>query len=350
MIKAAVYSDLQASEGSERCFSNPDVPLQRYRVDLFYKKLLEIYRSHGCNALWDLGDTTDDRSSIPIPALNSVYAGIRLFPKKDENIKLIGNHEQYTRNAEIDAGCVFEDTFQVVRGVKIFQLEGIAVICISYPASYSELAGIVDSAILKHRRQPIVVLAHCDVAGARVKNGTLLNGLPCSAFKSSTLTLLGHIHLPQKLGTDEIYYVGSPFQQNFGEAGEDKRVAIVTLDSGTVALDWIPMTGFPTYANVSWTDFKHNFSDMSENRYEVELATSSETEEFLKHKFSGRTSFTYKNTSSNSQELEKMPTSQVWSLEESIKLWVKKHSPKDNGFELSDSELVDIGLQLVHLP
>jgi hypothetical protein len=40
----------------------------------FFKVLREIYVEHGCDGLVDLGDTTDDRSSIPVPTIDALIS------------------------------------------------------------------------------------------------------------------------------------------------------------------------------------------------------------------------------------------------------------------------------------
>jgi hypothetical protein len=62
--------------------------------------------------LIDLGDTTDDRTSIPVPTINSLLSG--LTPFRGWNVKLIGNHEQFLRNATVNVGKLFERHFAVI--------------------------------------------------------------------------------------------------------------------------------------------------------------------------------------------------------------------------------------------
>jgi len=75
---ALVFSDLQAGEGSdsERLRANPAIPLQRWRVEQFYADLKTLYDRHGCKYLIDLGDTTDDRKSLPVPTIGAIMSGL----------------------------------------------------------------------------------------------------------------------------------------------------------------------------------------------------------------------------------------------------------------------------------
>jgi len=345
MIRALVYGDLQSTEGPERCFADPALPLQRYRVDLFYRKLHQLYREHECNALWDLGDTTDDRTAIPLPALQSVSSGLKPFGRSPFNIKLIGNHEQYTRNTEIDNGCVFDSVFSVVRGNQVFEFEDVIVVACSFPASQNTAAEQISSLLLKHRRKPILVLGHLEILGTKVKSGITLDGMPMDVFSLAQVVLLGHIHLPQELKKG-VYYVGSPFQQDFGEAGETKRVGLVTIKEDIIELDWITLGGFPEYRHVSYTEFVAKFDPDSEDRYDVKIQSPAEAELFYQHPYSARVQVEYDykvmDTSLSGQTL--LPKD--WGLRAAAARWVAECDPATRGIVVPADELLDFGIQI----
>jgi len=345
MIRALTYTDLQATEGPERCFSQPGLPLQRWRVDQFYQKLLQIYRELDCNALWDLGDTTDDRSAIPIPALRSVREGLIPFRGNPHNIKLTGNHEQYTRNTEIDNSCVFNDIFNVVKGVQVFEWEEVAIVACSYPASQVQMMEQIESQLLKYRKKPIIVLGHLEISGTKMKSGTSITGMPVELFAPSVITLLGHIHLPQQIG-ENIFYVGSPFQQDFGEAGEAKRLGLVTIDRNIISLDWIPLAGFPEYQTVSWPEFEQNFDPNSENRYKVKISSPDEAAAFYKHPHSARVYPDYDYQMMTTQLPGQEGVTKDWSLQAAIKRWVETCDPALKDIPITPEELVQFGLQV----
>jgi DNA repair exonuclease SbcCD nuclease subunit len=92
------------------------------------------------------------------------------------------------------------------------------------------------------------------VLGSKVASGTVVEGVPRDALRHFSAGFLGHIHKPQTV-VKNVYYVGSPFQQHWGEAGENKRLAI--FDTDTHAVTWVPMDtyGFPYYYTVTTDDF-----------------------------------------------------------------------------------------------
>jgi DNA repair exonuclease SbcCD nuclease subunit len=59
--------------------------------------------------------------------------------------------------------------------------------------------------------------------------------------------LLGHYHKPQELSMEQtqVYYVGNPYQFDWGERNEEKRMLLVDFDSGTI--DSIPTEGYPKH-------------------------------------------------------------------------------------------------------
>ena len=350
MIRAIAYSDLQATEGPERCYHNPSLPLQRYRVDRFYAQLKDLYDRLGCNAVWDLGDTTDDRTAIPIPTLDSVIGGLSLFPASPHNLALVGNHQQFLRNAEMHAGRLFPTNFTVVHDVRAVQMEGVAVIACAYPRSETELAQQIETLLLKYRRQPTLILGHFTVRGCRTKAGQLMVGVNAELLSAAGLALLGDIHLAQQIG-DNTYYVGSPFQQDFGEAGDPKRVAVVEINGDQVSLSFEPTAGFPEYKVLPLEGFKKFVREDSEDRYQVVLFSPAEAEQFYAHPLSGRAQPIYQYEAHKQAELAggKAVAATDWGLEAALGRWIKANPPERRGLQISTEEMLSVGQQMARL-
>jgi len=104
-MKLLVFGDLQACENSEHCFHDPSKPLQIFRVEKLLQLLADIKGAEPVDGLVDLGDTTDDRSSISIRTLQTVIPGLSTFKDTQaHNIKLIGNHEQSFKSVRVHPG------------------------------------------------------------------------------------------------------------------------------------------------------------------------------------------------------------------------------------------------------
>ncbi len=93
------------------------------------------------------------------------------------------------------------------------------------------------NALYPGRRQ--IVMAHQFLVGSMMDNGKTeidyvgnLAPLPCSIFPPRVdYVALGHIHRPQVVkGAVPIRYSGSPLPIDFGEAGQQKQVVLITTD------------------------------------------------------------------------------------------------------------------------
>lgn len=342
-MKLLVYADLQATDGSESCFNNPSKRLQDWRVRRFFEVLHEIYVDCGCGGLIDLGDTTDDRSSIPVPTIDAILAG--LAPFDGWNLKLIGNHEQYTRDASIHVGKLFDGKFKVVDKCQVFKApdSDALIVCASFPGNYTELDLWLKHTAQQYRGRKLILFGHFQVIGSQLSSGIATEGVPSAALAGYTMGLLGHVHRPQAVAKS-MWYVGSPFQQNFGEAGEAKRVAI--LDTETRAVTWVSMAdyGFPVYHTVTASEFVGMVSD-NEDRYHVVLGSQADTELLYGHTHCNRATTEYSYTNANSEATVK-PES--WSFESVLTRWLDKNDPKTTGIELSAAEMHGIGMQIAN--
>lgn len=56
-----------------------------------------------------------------------------------------------------------------------------------------------------------------------------LDNVPVSMFQTFSYVALGHIHKPQRMGSGNVYYCGTPVKYSFSEALQEKGVNIVEL-------------------------------------------------------------------------------------------------------------------------
>ena len=93
-----------------------------------------------------------------------------------------------------------------------------------------------------------VCLTHCFTLGGETSESERplsIGGssmVETSHFQRFDLTLLGHLHRPQKIG-DKIFYAGSPLKYSFSETAHVKLVAIFDLAAdGSFTRETIPLT------------------------------------------------------------------------------------------------------------
>ena len=255
-MRVLVFADLQADEGAERLRSDPSIPLQRWRVQRFYQWAANLVQSHKIDAVWDLGDTTNDRTALLHPTVQAVTRGCAALTAglpALHNFKLIGNHEQYSKGGQTHVGSLFHPYFNVIQDRSVFTLpnDRLHVVCASFPSDYNDLETWLDKTLStladRDRAQTmrIVVLGHFMVLGATIAQ----HGIGWGTLKHADCVLLGHVHRRQKLPGKCSWYIGSPFQQDFGEANDPEK-CVAILDTDTLAVEWVP-TPFPTYRTVS---------------------------------------------------------------------------------------------------
>ena len=151
--------------------------------------------------------------------------------------------------------------------------------------------------------------------------------------------LLGHVHKPQVLGRST-YYVGSPFQQNFGEKNEQKRVGVLDLD--TLELEWVPLPGFPEYRVVDFDPWLKMVDEKEEHRYQVIIRDPKQAERFYKHPLMGRAEPIY-NYELDERTKAEVAHQQSFTREDVMNRWLKQKPPGDYGIQANDQEVLDIG-------
>lgn len=92
-----------------------------------------------------------------------------------------------------------------------------------------------------------VLLAHQFVTGAFTCESEELSiggsdNVDASVFADFDYVALGHLHGPQRVGTEHIYYSGSPLKYSFSEVKHKKSVLFVKLGAkGEVTVEHIPL-------------------------------------------------------------------------------------------------------------
>lgn len=350
-MRLLAFADLQATVGTERRFSNPNASLQMYRVKKFYRVLGELFESLKADGIICLGDQTDDRSAIPIPAINAVLEGLERFRGASLlNLKIVGNHEQYQKSTRITCAKLFEGIFKVFDHVDTLKVGKCGFVLAPFPppdrdAYHTEVQNAIKT--LRGQVEKVVLLGHFPIAGSQICGGELPRGISASILDGADVALLGDIHRPQKIRKGA-WYVGSPFQQDFGESGESKRIAL--LDTEQYSVEWIKMEGFPLYQHVDIKAFTELVKEDSEDRFRVTLRSSEEVEKFYAHPLSHRAEPEYAFEEDRETEVEspKVPTD--WSFTSAVDRYANRVSPKDKGIDLDPEEMTQFGAELAGRP
>ncbi|RLE28293.1 MAG: hypothetical protein DRJ65_00260 [Acidobacteria bacterium] len=94
--------------------------------------------------------------------------------------------------------------------------------------------------------RPLLIAGHLTVSGAEMSTGQPLIGkcveaaLPVLEETGAAFVGLGHIHKPQSMN-EQTHYIGSLTIHDFGEQGEEKRVAIVDIADEAASWEFVPV-------------------------------------------------------------------------------------------------------------
>lgn len=114
-------------------------------------------------------------------------------------------------------------------------------------SSYHEAVKYIIDKLEINAEERNVLLAHQFITGA-AKGGSEdvsvggLDNIGAEVFAKFDYVALGHIHGAQKIGSEKIYYCGTPLKYSFAEAGQQKAVTMVELGpKGDLKLHNLPL-------------------------------------------------------------------------------------------------------------
>jgi DNA repair exonuclease SbcCD nuclease subunit len=125
-----------------------------------------------------------------------------------------------------------------------------------------------------------ILITHLSIADFTFDNKYHVNekaGFPIEKFDGFNIVFTGHFHRPQN--KKSIVYMGSPYQLNFGEIGQEKGFVVFDCKTG----DWnrINYTGSPVYIKIKANDF--NIVDVKNAFVQVEIEEKIDNYVQLKH-------------------------------------------------------------------
>lgn len=102
--------------------------------------------------------------------------------------------------------------------------------------SYTDAIKVVIDNLKLDTSEINILIAHQFVTGAsRTESEEIsvggLDNVDASVFEDFDYVALGHIHRPQKIGTERIRYCGTPLKYSFSEVNDTKSVPIIEINS-----------------------------------------------------------------------------------------------------------------------
>lgn len=218
---------------------NDDPNFLKYYRWYYKEYFFPLVRQNNIDHIIHLGDVFDRRKYINFNTLN-MFNTYFIEPILKHNITLdviIGNHDVYYKNTnKVNAlNELFGNNYHYNIGLfdeypmsKIIDgVEVLFVPWISDENAKSDLQ-IIENSTAK------IMLCHLDLPGFIVNAGKLSDKgiVPRTMLNKFEMVLSGHYHTNQK--QDNIHYLGSPYEQHWGDYNTNKGIHIIDWQKGTL--------------------------------------------------------------------------------------------------------------------
>lgn len=199
------------------------------------------------------GDLFHDRKQIAIDVLH----GVATVFSRHKDVQIIintGNHDQCLRDGRIHSLEIFRGLTNVTVVSEPTSIRDGDVMMHFHPFTTDlELfrkwcSGLKFDPLLMN-----VLFVHQAVDGSKLAKDTIYKGgLSLDDIRNTEVeaVFLGHFHRPQELAYN-VWYVGSPYEIDSGEAGDTKRFMILQRGKDKWGVESVPVTGMPRH--VRWT-------------------------------------------------------------------------------------------------
>ena len=161
-------------------------------------------------------------------------AGVYLSPVYDGEVKKVSMEDKY--------GKINVYLLPFIKPVHVRHFFPEEVI-----TNYTEAMNVVINHMELNTTERNVLLAHQFVTGAMRSDSEEisvggLDNVEVSVFEAFDYVALGHIHRPQKMGSERVRYSGTPLKYSFSECQDNKSLTIVEVkEKGNVEIKSIPL-------------------------------------------------------------------------------------------------------------
>ncbi len=173
----------------------------------------------------------------------TILSPLKDFLAQDQRRRVLmipGNHDMSTRKDQKDAlyGFEYQDRIIVSHGISSYYIaKGLVVITLPwmYPSMYESkelLLKEIKDAFPHKQGCKKILLGHCEIEGCEAQSGYSIIGGHFSFTPTEINDLgfdevfLGHYHKKQ------LWYVGTPWQHNFGEEGYKGSIEVLEITEG----------------------------------------------------------------------------------------------------------------------
>lgn len=247
-MKIAITADLHAHDYTSFARTLPDGMNSRLKRCLdALEQLFNYCRKNTIPNIWFLGDLFHARSKIDIAVYTAVYELLKIWREqgREKILMAVGNHDQYLKDGSINS------SIPLIELIRAWDIPGFidsgdrkfGISILPYMTSAEQIRTVIDTYFLKQYPEGMkkILLAHLPISGAKVGSGfhpreeATLEDIQAEEWD---LVLLGHYHRRQRLA-DNVWYVGAPIQQDFGDEGNPD--GFMVLDTETLELEAVPI-------------------------------------------------------------------------------------------------------------
>ena len=224
-------------------------------VQSIFEQLTALCAKKRCKRIFCGGDVFTNRSGQPLSCLIQWSDIITELAKKQISLYIIpGNHDKTNPDAEESYLDVFHSSY-----VRLFRSGWVNVISrklvvamIPYFTDerwlqeYERVEEMVEANFIDgdiDRNAKKILISHSGFDGVMNNDGSRVESIiKPSMFKDWDKVLLGHYHNASQL-SDNVFYTGSAYQNNFGENITDKGFTVIYEDA---SMEFVP-SRFPKY-------------------------------------------------------------------------------------------------------
>lgn len=267
LTKIALITDLHIGARSDNSF------VYQNMIDFYHNDFFPELKKRGIKTIINLGDTFDRRKLTNNKTLQD--SKIDIFSRFNEFDChfIIGNHDTSFRSTNkvntVKSNLVEFSNIKAYEDPVTVNIEGLNICMIPWinPENHSAAMKEIENT------QAVINMGHYEITGFEFHTGSICkHGLSSSIFQRFNQTFSGHFH--KKSNSNNITYLGSPYQTTWHEHKEIKGFHI--FDTKTFELEFVPNSN-QLFLEIT-TDF--DFSEKLENRF-IRLVS---TEEFSKTK------------------------------------------------------------------
>lgn len=232
-MRAIVTSDWQAA------WPNLD------RCKVIEKQILQVCKDEDIKLVIHCGDLKHYYSPVDVRVFNFGARFVqRCVERGIEVVILLGNHDRASMSHDATdwlPALAAAGAYTISKPQAIETKQG-TIVGIPYSQQHSVTRKAIKRLAAKHKGS--VMLFHHELRGCQLNTSEMSKEAELRVKdlqpKSWSVCLGGHIHLHQKL-SGNVYYVGSPFAQDWGEANQQK--GLILLDGSKVKFIPSPVPG-----------------------------------------------------------------------------------------------------------